>query len=138
VREKNKLTSVVVSVLGRDTIIFAVEMGILIVTRSGHPSAGGQGVSRGLNEKIAWKTLAVARDRAFFATQNILQYTAKADEAGRSAVWWKSGMKGETRQNERQSLQVSPARPSDGSNIKLKTIVILSNGRRIMIYWVII
>jgi hypothetical protein len=47
VLEENKLTSVVVSVLGRDTIIFTVEMGILAVTRSGDPSAGGQGVSRG-------------------------------------------------------------------------------------------
>jgi len=70
VREKNKLTSLVISVLDRDTIIFTVEMGILTVRRSGDPSAGGQGVSGGggLNEKIAWKTLAVARDSAFFAT----------------------------------------------------------------------
>jgi len=47
-------------VLGRDIIIFTVEMGIPAVTRRGDPSAGGQGVSWRLNEKIAWKRLAVA------------------------------------------------------------------------------
>ena len=62
----------------------------------------------------------------------------KADGARCREVWWKSGMKGKTRQNERQSLQVSTARPSDGSNIKLKTKVTLSKGRRIMIYWLIL
>jgi len=67
-QERNKLSSLVISLLGEDIIIFTVEMGIPAVTRSGDPSAGGQGVSWWLNEKIAWKRLAVARDRAFFAT----------------------------------------------------------------------
>ena len=62
----------------------------------------------------------------------------KADEGGWREVWWESRMKGKTRQNEKQSLQISPARPSDGSNMKLKTIVTLSKGRRIMIYWLIL
>lgn len=114
--------------LGRDIIIFTVEMGIPAVTRSGDPSAGGQGVSWWLNEKIAWKRLAVARERAFFATQKILQCTVKADEAGWREVWWKSRMKRKTGQNEKQSLQVSTTRPSDESNVKLKTIVTLSKG----------
>jgi len=68
VQENNKLNSLVISVLGRDIIIFTVEMGIPAVTRRGDPSARGQGVSWWLNEKIAWKRLAVARDMAFFAT----------------------------------------------------------------------
>ena len=84
------------------------------------------------------KTRAVARDRAFFATQKLLQYAVKADEVGWSEVWWESEMEGKTRQNERPSLQVSPARPSGGSNIRLKTMVTLSKGRRIMIYWLIL
>ena len=68
---------------------------------------------------------------------DILRYTAWGDGEGRSAAWCGAvrGKSGMTGQNERQSLQVSPARPSDGSSIKLKT---LSNGRRIMIYWEII
>lgn len=68
VQRKNKLTSAVISLLGRDIIIFTVEMGFPAVTRSGDPSAGGQGVSRWVNEKIAWKRLVVASDRALLGT----------------------------------------------------------------------
>jgi hypothetical protein len=80
-------------VLGRDIIIFTVEMGIPAVTRKGDPSAGGQRVSWWLNEKIAWKRLAVTRDRAFFATLEILQDTVQADETVLREVWWNSRMK---------------------------------------------
>jgi hypothetical protein len=40
--------------VGRNLIIFTIEMGVQAVTKRGDPSARGQGVFRRRNERIAW------------------------------------------------------------------------------------